>query len=170
MKPETGHRRRGAWLALIVAACTPLRSAQCASAAVPSAGAHALYVELLGKGGLWGVGYDYRLWPSVAIGVAASAQGIGGQRSLSLSPYLTAYPLAAQRHNWFVQAGPQVMHLQIRSPVPGWSGVTSTRVGLEVSTGYEYRTQWLFRVYGMVAIGAGGVAPWVGLSVGRTFP
>ncbi len=88
---------------------------------------HAAYVELLGKGGLWGVGYDYSPWPRLAFGGAASFTSVDGERTLSLSPYVALYPLGDRRHRWFVQAGPQIVHLARPSPVPEWPGNGSVR-------------------------------------------
>ena len=160
------------WLAtagLVLCSGSP-HAAAAASLSAPPDGAHALYLELLGKGGLLGVGYDYRFWGPLALGATASAQIVGGQRVLAISPYLAAYPLAAGHHSLFVQAGPQIMHWSVRSPGPEWSGASSLRLGGELSSGYEYRAQWLLRVYGIVSVGKGGVAPWLGFNVGWTFP
>lgn len=129
---------------------------------------HALYVELLGKGGLGGIGYDYAVTPRIAVGAAASYFVLDGEHVISFSPYLAAYPLGGTRHRWFVHAGPQIVHLERPSPVPEWDGMSSTGVGAEVSTGYELRTRVLFRAFGMGTVGKGGLHPWVGASVGLT--
>lgn len=100
------------------------------------------------------------------MGAAASLYVLDGERVTSFSPYVAAYPVAGVHHRWFVQAGPQVVHLDVRSPVPEWHGTSSTGVGAELSTGYELRSHILLRVFVMASVGREGVSPWAGLSVG----
>lgn len=130
---------------------------------------HAVYLELLGKGGLWGVGYDLQLGGRFGVGGTVSYTVLDDQRLFTVSPYLAAYPLGGRRHRWFVHAGPQLVHLSTPSPVPEWSGTSSTGVGVEVSTGYEYRARLLVRTFVMGVAGQGGVAPWLGVSIGWAF-
>lgn len=127
-----------------------------------------MYVELLGKGGLWGVGWDLQLGSRLGAGVAASYSVIDGEEILSLSPYLAAIAAGGARHRWFVHAGPQLVNVTVRSPVPEWSGHSSFGVGAELSTGYEYRHGVLVRVFAMAAAGRGRLAPWLGVSLGWT--
>ncbi|MCC7000266.1 MAG: hypothetical protein IT370_37045 [Deltaproteobacteria bacterium] len=130
---------------------------------------HAVYAELLGKGGLWGLGYDFQLLRHVAIGGVASTYTVGSREQVfTLSPYLTGYLAGAARHRWFMQLGPQIIHLRRPSPVPEWPGTSSTGLGGELSTGYEFRGSALFRVFVMGAVGKGGAAPWLGMSLGFT--
>jgi len=129
---------------------------------------HAAYVELLGKGGMYGVGYDYALYPRLAVGGTASFVAVDGEHTTSVSPYLAFYPLHTRRHRWFVQGGPQIVHLARTSPIPEWPGLTQTGLGGEVSSGYELRSRVLFRVFAMGTVGKGGISPWLGLSLGVT--
>lgn len=129
---------------------------------------HAIYVEALGKGGLWGVGYDYLATRHLAIGATGSIAMFGGERIVTVAPYLGIYPLPRPRHRWFIHAGAEVANLSRPSPVPEWPGTSSTGVGASVATGYELRTRVLIRAYAMVTVGAGGVAPWLGVSLGTT--
>jgi hypothetical protein len=128
---------------------------------------HAAYVDVLGKGGLWGLGYDYQATPRFAFGAVGSYYLAGGDRHLTLAPYAAAYPLGHGHHRAFVQLGPQLVRRVTPSPVPEWDGMTTTRVGAELSTGYEYRNHVLVRAYGMAAIGD-HLTPWLGLSLGWT--
>lgn len=128
--------------------------------------AHAIYVELLGKGGLWGLGYDYQFHPRVGVGAAGSYYVLDGQRVLDFSPYLVGYVLGTHRHRWFLQGGPQFSYVQTPSPVPEWPGSSTTGVGAELCSGYEYRHGFLLRLFGMVTVGKGGTAPWMGISLG----
>jgi hypothetical protein len=130
---------------------------------------HAAYIELLGKGGLWGLGYDFQLLGHVAIGGTASAYTVGAREQVfTLSPYLTGYLAGSARHRWFMQIGPQIVHLRRASPVPEWPGQSSTGLGGELSTGYELRGRVLLRLFVMGAVGRGGAAPWLGMSLGFT--
>lgn len=126
---------------------------------------HALYVELLGKGGLWGAGYDYQLSRRFAIGAVGSYYVLGGDRYLTFAPYLAAYPVSGGKHRWFVQLGPQVVHRTTPSPVPEWDGMTSTGFAGELSSGYEYRNGVLFRAYAMASMGD-RFTPGLGISLG----
>lgn len=130
------------------------------------AGDHAIYLDVLGKAGLWGIGYDWRhRW--FAIGAAASYYSFDGDRILTLAPYVAAYPLGSGRHRGFVQLGPTVSRRTTPSPVPQWDGMTTTELDGALSAGYEYRNHILFRAYGM-AIKGDHLLPWLGASIGWT--
>lgn len=122
---------------------------------------HTVYVDVLGKGGLYGIGYDAR-GARLAAGAVGSFYVLGGDRHLTLSPYVAVYPF---RRLWFVQAGPQLVRTSTPSPVPEWDGMARTRLAAEVSSGIELHARAVIRLYGMVSIGE-HVAPWVGASVG----
>ena len=130
--------------------------------------AHSIYVELLGKGGLWGLGYDYQFHRRVGVGATASFFIVGGERVLTFSPYLVGYLLGTHRHRWFVQGGPQLSYVYTPSPVPEWPGASATGIGVELCSGYEYRRHVLVRVFAMSTLGKGGFAPWMGVSLGWT--
>jgi len=130
---------------------------------------HAVYLELLGKGGAWGAGYDYQPSAPFAIGATVSWFVQDAQRTLALSPYLTGYPLYAGRNRLFVQLGPQLAHVATRSPVPEWPGTSGTELSGQLSIGWERRTRLLLRAYGMLAYGKGGFGPWLGVTAGWTF-
>lgn len=132
-------------------------------------GATAIYLELLGKGGLWGVGADYQITDRVRVGAVASVSRLDGETLTSVTPYAALSAYVHGHHAWYVDAGPHLAYLSMPSPVPEWHGMSSTGLGLDVSTGYEYRSRIVVRVFGMAAIGTGGVAPWFGTSLGVTF-
>jgi hypothetical protein len=129
---------------------------------------HAVFVEAMGRGGIWGLGYGLQLSPRFGVGAVVSASMPDGQRLMSFSPYLTAYPLGTHRHRWFVDVGPQLVHLVTPSPVPEWDGTSETGLGGQIATGYELRARVLIRVFGMVVAGENGVAPWLGADIGWT--
>ncbi len=130
---------------------------------------HSIYLEGLGKGGLWGLGYGYQLSKRWALGAVASAWTLDGQRIYTTTPFVTLYPLGTDRHRLFVDAGPQVIHVSTPSPVPEWMGTSSTGVGGQVSLGYERRGPLLVRVFGMAVAGDKGIAPWIGVDMGASF-
>lgn len=158
-------------LAVAIAAAALLAATR-ARAEPPSVSAparrHAVYVEVLGKGGMWGLGWDYQRSRWLGVGLAASFYVLDDQQILSASPYLAAHPLGRARHRWFVHAGPQLVRVATPSPVPEWSGTATTGLGAELSTGYEYRHRILLRISAMAAVGDGGVVPWIGGSLGWT--
>jgi hypothetical protein len=129
---------------------------------------HAVYVEVLGKGGLWGAGYDFQVWRRIGLGATCSLYWLDGERVTSVSPYVAAYPLGGARHRLFVHGGPSFVHIATPSPVPEWSGTSRSGWGAELSSGYEYRRSFLFRAFGMAVIGRGRAAPWLGVSLGWT--
>ena len=137
-----------------------------ASAATAERPRQAAYVELFGKGGLGGVGYDIELHDRLGVGGAASFYVLDDERILSLSPYLTTWILGDDHHRWFVHAGPQIVRVTVRSPVPEWPGATQTGVGFEMSSGWEFRCRAVVRVFGMFTAGKGGWGPWLGVSLG----
>jgi hypothetical protein len=147
---------RGWLVALVVCVAAPAR-------AEPAR--HAAYVDVLGKAGLWGVGYDYELAPRFALGAVGSYYVLGGDHYTALAPYATVYPFGSGRLRALVQLGPQLVHHSTPSPVPEWDGMTTTRFGAALCGGIEYRRRIVVRGYGMLAVGE-HVAPWLGLSIG----
>lgn len=128
---------------------------------------HAIYVDVLGKAGLWGLGYDWQVRRRFAIGAAASYYSFDGDRITTLAPYVAAYPLGRGHHRGFLQLGPSLSRRTTPSPVPEWSGMTTSRVGAELSAGYEYRNGVLLRAYAMASQGD-HLVPWLGASLGWT--
>src|SRR5690349_11759569 len=82
-------------------------------------------------------------------------------------PTVGAYPARGIHAGWFIQLGPQLLRHTTPSPVPEWNGMTTTTVVGEVSTGFEYRSRWIARLYTMLSVGE-HTAPWVGASFGWT--
>ena len=138
-------------------------------AATPASaeGRHAIYIDLLGRAGLWGVGYDYRPRRWFAIGAAASYFAFDGDRFTVVAPYASLYPLVRGPHAAFVQLGPNFIRRTTPSPVPEWNGMTVSQIGAELSAGYEYRRGFLLRAYAMAAQGD-HLVPWLGVSLGWT--
>jgi hypothetical protein len=126
-----------------------------------------VYAEMLGKGGLWGAGYEVQPTAWLAFGGVGSYYELGGDRYATLSPYAAAYPLRRGRHGWYIQLGPQLVHRSTPSPVPEWSGMSATAFDAELTTGYEHRSTRgvVARVGVMLEVGE-RVAPWLGASLG----
>jgi hypothetical protein len=129
---------------------------------------HTVFGELLGKGGLWGAGYEYAVTPRLSLGAVGSVYVLHGDRFMTLSPYVSLYPIGLHRHRWFIQAGPQLVRRSTPSPVPEWQGMATTAWDGELSSGYEYRNQIVVRAYAMAELGT-RLAPWVGTSIGWTW-
>ncbi len=129
-------------------------------------GRTAIFVEVLGRGGLWGLGVRRDVHRRIALGAVGSFTILDGQRVASLSPYVTAYLTGTRRHRWFAEVGPQLVHVATPSPVPEWSGASETGVGAQLATGYERRGRLVVRAFAMAAAGKAGLAPWLGLDLG----
>lgn len=138
-----------------------------ASSTVHDARHHAIYLELGGRAGLWGVGYDWQPHPRLAVGAAASYYSFDGDHITTFAPYLAAYPLGLGHHRAFLQLGPTVSRRTTPSPVPEWDGLTTTHLTAEAGGGYEYRNGVLARVYVMASKGD-HLVPWFGASLGWT--
>lgn len=144
-----------------------VRASASAAPAAPAAGHHAIYLELGGRAGLWGVGYDWQPHPRFAVGAAASYYSFDGDHITTFAPYVAAYPLGLGRHRAFVQLGPTVSRRTTPSPVPEWDGLTTTKLTAEAGGGYEYRNGVLARFYVMASKGD-HLVPWFGASLGWT--
>jgi hypothetical protein len=155
----------GSCLAALLALDAP--GAGASPAAAKPARPHVVYAELLGKGGLFGLGYERRLGRWLAAGAAISAYALEGQRIASASPYLAGHPLERGRHGLFLHAGPQLVRVSTPSPVPEWDGQASTRLGLQLSAGYEHRRERaLFRAFALATLDGARLVPWIGLLAG----
>jgi hypothetical protein len=130
---------------------------------------NAAYVELLGKNGLYGLGYDRALSDRLAVGGAAAWFTVESEEVLSLSPYVNVYPLAGSRWALALQAGAQLVHVKVPSRVVGWSGASATGVAGQVSAGFEFRSPVLCRFLASGVFGRGGFRPWAGLALGSAF-
>jgi hypothetical protein len=135
-------------------------------ASADTARPHAAYLELLGKGALWGAGYDYQPRPWLSLGAVTSFFILRGERVTTFSPYVGFYPLGLARHRGFVHLGPLLAYKYTPAPVPELPARSDAGVAAEVAAGYEYRDGVLVRVFAMGTAGAGGVHPWFGLSLG----
>jgi hypothetical protein len=128
---------------------------------------HLVYAELFGKGGLYGVGYEYAVTPWLGFGGAASYIEMRDQQLFTVSPYLHVTALAGTRHAMFAEVGGILAHSRVPSPVMNWDGVSDTGSGGFVSLGWEYRRRHLvLRTSGAIVAGEGGIAPMLGFAIG----
>jgi hypothetical protein len=126
-----------------------------------------IYVEALGKGGAYGVGYEHSLTPRLSLGIAASFVSVSGQQVYTAAPYLHATVVGSTRHALFTELGAVLAHSRIPSPVDDWDGMTDTGGGGFLSAGYEYRRGHIvLRASGAVVAGEGGLGPMLGLALG----
>jgi hypothetical protein len=128
---------------------------------------HLFVVELLGKGGLYGVGYEYAVAPWLGFGGAASYVEMRDQQLFTISPYLHFTALAGKRHALFSELGGVLAHSHVPSPVMNWDGVSDTGSGGFVSLGWEYRRRHVvLRTSAALVVGEGGAGPMLGFAIG----
>jgi hypothetical protein len=128
-----------------------------------------IYVEALGKAGLYGVGYERAITPRLALGIAGSYAIVRDQHLATGAPYLHGTLLRGGRHALFGELGLVIVHSRIPSPVASWEGMAETGAGGVAAVGWERRGRRLVvRAQLAVLAGEGGVAPWLGFSLGVT--
>jgi hypothetical protein len=166
--------RRGIVLAIVVAASVAsvasadeLRATASPASDEPAPRKHLVYVEVFGKGGLYGLGYERTLTPRIAIGAAGSFAVVRDQQVLTLSPYVHAKLLRGRRHALFTDVGLTFVHSHIPSPVSDWDGMSDSGAGGFASLGWERDgRRVVVRAAASVVAGEGGVAPWLGFVIG----
>ena len=126
-----------------------------------------VYVEALGKGGAYGIGYEHTLTGRLSLGIAASFVSVSGQQVYTAAPYLHATVVGSTHHALFSELGAVLAHSRIPSPVDDWDGMTDTGGGGFLSAGYEYRRgHVVLRASGAIVAGEGGLGPMIGLALG----
>lgn len=129
---------------------------------------NALSLELLGRGGLYSLNYDYLLRDDLALGAGLSTYSIsagGSNASAWIIPVYANYYITGQKHRLFVTGGADVImasgNLSSDAQFNG-SGIAGVFGG-----GYEYRgdSGFLFRAAPYVMVGKSSGA-WVGFSLG----
>jgi len=159
--------------AAILCAHLPLAHADAAddyeteTTASPRVGKNLFYVEALGKGGLYGVGYERVLTKRLALGAAASYAVLSDQEVLTFAPYVHGTLLQGKRHALFTELGAILAQSHLPSPVSGWDGMTTSGGGGFLSLGWEYtRGHFFLRTSGSVVVGDGGIGPMLGFAFG----
>ena len=128
---------------------------------------HTAYVEVLGKAGPYGVGYELGVTRNLALGIAASYATIRDQQLTTIAPYVHADIVRGKRHSLYTDIGLIVVHSRVPSPVPEWDGMTDTGAGGQATLGWEWRPwRLVMRTSLGVAVGEGGAAPFLGYAIG----
>lgn len=126
-----------------------------------------VYVEVLGKAGAYGVGYEHGVTERIALGVEGSYTQLRAQELATAVPYLHVTPLRRGANALYGELGVELTYSQLVSAVPRWMGTTSSGIGAVASVGYERSWKHLV-LRGAVSMlaGKGGMAPWAGLAIG----
>ena len=128
---------------------------------------HLFYVEALGKGGLYGIGYEHTLTSRLSLGGAGSFALVSDQQVLTLSPYVHGTLVQGRRHALFTEVGAILAHSHLPSPVEGWDGMSDWGGGGFASLGWEYtRGHLVLRASGSLVAGEGGIGPMFGFAIG----
>ncbi len=128
-----------------------------------------IYGELMGKGLIYSVGFDYALKRWFALGASFSYV----EMAAFISPYVNFYPVGGYRHALMIQAGLQIVHVN-KPPKDDfiddllWKE-EGTDVGGQVSIGWEFRSSFVFRLSLMAMFNREGVCPWPGFTFGGSF-
>ena len=132
-----------------------------------SSGKNLIYVEALGKGGLYGVGYERVLTERLSLGAAGSFAMLSDQQVITVAPYVHGTLVQGRRNALFTEVGAVLAHSHLPSPVAGWDGMSETGGGGFASLGWEYaRHHLVLRVSGSLVAGEGGLAPMFGFALG----
>lgn len=130
---------------------------------------HLVYGEVLGKAGLYGLGYEHTLNGRLSLGGAFSYAPINDQKVTTLAPYLHVR-MFGHRNQMFGEVGAVLSRSHLPSPVTGWSGMDENGFGALASLGWERRTEHLvLRLSGSLVYGTGGLVPVVGFMFGVPF-
>lgn len=155
------------WVVLAATSTATAEDQLRATADAAPPGRNLFYVEVGGKGGLYGLGYERMLTSRLSLGVAGSFAPIRGQQVLTLSPYLHAPLVRGRRHALFAELGATFAHSRIPSPVDDWDGMSDSGGGGFASLGWERAGRRIVvRAAASVVAGEGGFAPWFGVVIG----
>jgi hypothetical protein len=151
---------------LLVAGTASAEPAVSKTAEPPAEDRNLFYVELLGKAGAYGVGYERAITDRLSLGAAVSYADVRDQQIFTASPYVHAR-LLGTTSSLFTELGAVFVHTRIPSPVPEWDGMNDSGGGGFASLGWQ--RSWkhvVVRASGSVLVGEGGVTPWAGIAFG----
>ena len=158
---------RGFIVIAVVALATPSHADDEIRASAEPVSKHLVYVELLGKGGLYGLGYEYAIAPWLGFGGAASYSEIRDEQVVTVSSYLHFNVLQSERHALFSEVGAILAHSHVPSPVMNWDGISDTGSGGFLALGWQYQRRHLvLRTSAAIVAGEGGIAPMIGIAIG----
>ena len=156
------------WVTLSVFAATTASAepAVTKSAEPEPAPNNTVYVELLGKAGTYGIGYERQITDRLSLGAAASYAEVREQQISTVAPYVHAR-LLGRRHQLFTEVGAIFAHTWIPSPVPEWDGMSDSGGGGFVALGWQRSwTHVMVRASGSLIVGEGRATPWLGVAFG----
>lgn len=125
-----------------------------------------VYVEILGKAGVYGIGYERQITERLSLGAAASYAVVRDQQIATVAPYVHAR-LLGRTNQLFTEVGAVFVHTRIPSPVPEWDGMNDSGGGGFASLGWQH--SWkrvLVRASGSLLVGEGRATPWLGVAIG----
>lgn len=127
---------------------------------------NAMSLELLGRGGIYSVNYDYSFSKQLAIGAGVALYS-SGSASVGAFPVYASYYLGENANRLMFTGGPTLVtaSASIDSGSVKGSGLAGA-----IGIGYEYRgdSGFLFRAVPYLNFGAIS-GPWLGVSGGYTF-
>jgi hypothetical protein len=130
-------------------------------------GKNLVYVEALGKGGLYGIGYERTLTSRLSLGIAGSFAVVRDQQLTTVSPYVHGTLIRGTRNALFTELGAAFVHSRLASPVDDWDGMSDSGAGGFASLGWERAGEHVIvRTSASVVAGEGGLAPWLGVAIG----
>lgn len=129
---------------------------------------HGMSLELLGRGLLYSLNYDYLINDSLALGAGVANYSFSsGSASASawIIPVYANYYLTGGKHRWFATGGANV--ILASGTTGGDDRVTGSGVAGVLGGGYEYKSDggFLFRAAPYVFVGKASGA-WLGVSFG----
>lgn len=132
---------------------------------------HAVYVELLGKGFYYSVGYDHMIFKWFGLGASFSYFKAAEVPAVFVNPYVLFYPAGGIRNSLVMQLGANIAYFGNDHDffMPVWSTEEGVALSGNFGIGYEYRGKFLFRVMGLGYFSEQGVYPWLGLTFGGSF-
>lgn len=132
---------------------------------------NAVYVELLGKGLFYSVGYDHAIFKWLALGGSFSYFKLGDAPTAFINPYALFYPAGGIHNSLMMQLGANFIYFgqNVDQFLPVWEEDGGFEFCGNFGIGYEYRGAFLFRVLGMAYFSEDGIIPWIGLTFGGAF-
>lgn len=110
------------------------------------------WAELLGRGGVYSLGYDYGFHEKVSVGLGISVLSVNSVSAILVPVYANIYPLENTMHRLMLSVGVTPV---FASRDPGGSLVEGKGLGFPIGVGYEYRGEngFIFRASPYLYVG-----------------
>lgn len=128
----------------------------------------AIYGELLGKGLLYGVGFDINFNKWIGVGGCFSYYKLFDLQAGIVAPYVNFYPVGGIKHSMIIQGGAEIVFASDTSEEFGAWGSGVGAVGL-VGMGWEFRYGFMIRIMMNGFFSQYGFLPWPGITLGGAF-